>query len=180
MSSIYSTNSWATSTSYNVDDIVKNVDFYHYCLEPHTSPGAGSFDTLYNFTNNFANLWGGLALDTNGETKPEFIWVPSYNLTVNNNPRVKSIKFGDGYEQRLKDGINNSLLELDLSFENRSLSMTTAILHFLYTRQGTESFLFTPLSPYATQKRFVCRSWTDTFVFYDNYTIRAKFEEVAN
>ena len=32
---------------------------------------------------------------------------PDRTLTRNNKPRVLKIQFGDGYEQRLQDGINN-------------------------------------------------------------------------
>ena len=38
-----------------------------------------------------------------------FNWDVAPNMSVKANPRVKTIKFGDGYEQRIKDGINNDL-----------------------------------------------------------------------
>ena len=89
------------------------------------------------------------------------------------------IKFGDGYEQKYKDGISNKLLDIDYSFEKRDLNEASAILHFLEERNGIETFLFQPHAPFRKQKRFICRSWSDSFIFYNNYSIRAKFEEVA-
>lgn len=180
MSTIYSINDWENNVTYKKHSVVKNGPYYYYAISPHTSPAVGSFSDIYTYINNYLNLWGGITLDENGAINSKFIWIPSYNSSTNSQPKIKLIKFGDGYEQRIKDGINNYLLDLDLSFENRNLEEVTAILHFLYTRQAKESFLFTPLSPYATQKKFVCRAWSDSQTFYNNYTVRAKFEEVAN
>ena len=177
---IYDIDNWAVDTNYKTHDIVKNGDDYYYALSNHTSPNVGPFNTTYTFANNYRNLWGGMTTDDNGDIKPKFVWIPSYNFSVNNNPRVKVIRFGDGYEQRIKDGINNILLDIELMFENRSLIESMAILHFLYVRQGRESFIFRPLAPYAKNKRFVCRSWTDSQNFYENYSIKAKFEETPS
>ena len=38
-----------------------------------------------------------------------FNWDVAPGLSIKANPRVKTIKFGDGYEQRIKDVINNDL-----------------------------------------------------------------------
>jgi phage-related protein len=119
-----------------------------------------------------------MIIDSNGRSKPHFVWQPNYPLNIDHTPRVKSIRFGDGYEQRLEDGINNTLLNLDLSFDNKSIDEYTAILHFLIKRKGTEYFVFTMPSPYNTNKRFVCRSWNDSFISFNNNSIKTRFEEV--
>lgn len=166
---IFDINNWAPSVYYPKNSIVKNGTYYYYALLDHTSNG-GTFDTD-------SLKWGGIATDSNGETKPQFIWVPSYQSNFNGNPRVKEIKFGDGYTQRSKDGINNILLDLEYNFDNRSLNEASAILHFLHTRQGTESFLFTPAPPFAKQKRFICNKWNHLPNFYDNHTVRIGLQE---
>ncbi|NAU78407.1 phage tail protein, partial [Klebsiella pneumoniae] len=46
----------------------------------------------------------------------EFKWRPETAYQVGNEPKVKVAKFGNGYEQRVKDGINNQLKTYQLSF----------------------------------------------------------------
>ena len=42
---------------------------------------------------------------------------------------------------------------------------------------GAESFVFTPPAPFATAAKFVCKSFNTNYIFYDNYTITATFEQ---
>lgn len=164
--SIYNPSAWVANTAYVTHDIVIQTAQAYYAKVNHTDA---------SFT---LSRWGGRITD-NGEDKPHFIWIPSYDFSVSNQPRVASVRFGDGYEQRMQDGINNHLLTLNFAFEQRKLAETTAILHFLTERKGTESFVFTPLPPRAKAKRFVCREWEDSQQFYENYSVRATFQEVV-
>jgi len=141
---------------------------YYYALNDHSSSTAPHSNTVN---------WGGYKTDTNGLYWPYFLWTPSYPVQANQAPRMRSIKFGDGYEQRTQDGINNSLLTLALSFSLRDADEGKAILHFLESRLGTEPFLFLPPDPYSKQKLFVCKSWASNFNFFDNYDVTATFEE---
>lgn len=168
---LYSISSWASTTTYRKNDIIYQNSYYYYATQDHTS-GAGFASDLAN------NLWTGIIVDSNGKNKPYFIWNPTYPLTINTTPRVKSIRFGDGYEQRLADGINNILLDIDINFDNRDIDEYTAILHFLKERKGIEYFVFTPPPPYNNNKRFICRNWQDSQVAYNNFSIRTKFEEI--
>ena len=124
-----------------------------------------------------ATYWGGMT-NYNGRHKPNFIWKSSYNASSQKAPVVKSIRFGDGYEQRIKDGVSHNLLLADLEFAQRSETETSAILHFLEARGGTESFVFKPSPPYDKAGLYVCRNWSSSYVFYDNYSIKGQFEEV--
>ncbi|MEQ1969112.1 phage tail protein [Xenorhabdus nematophila] len=91
-------------------------------------------------------------------TKPEFKWRPQDNYEVTHEPRVKVIKFGDGYEQRIKDGINNQLKRYQLNFIEK-METGKAIDEFLRARGAVESFTW--LTSDDNQLRtFVCRSWT--------------------
>ncbi len=169
MPSIFEISVYSGGTTYYKNDIVKDGSNFYY-LNVESSLGSGPSVTSSN--------WGGL-VSVGGETKPEFIWTPSYNLTIAVEPKVKSIRFGDGYEQRYADGINNSLLNLDLTFEKRNTKEATAILHFLQSRKGFESFYFTPPEPYSTRKKFVCRRWDSSIPFFNNYSIKVNLEEVV-
>ena len=176
MSSIYDTIPAYSEGNYAKNDIVEypaNSSNYYYAL-------LGGYISLNPAKNR--RDWGGrttFAIQASSNTKnvPEFIWTPSYNQSAEISPRVLAVRFGDGYTQRIPDGINNNLLNLDLTFENRSEKEATAIAHFLNVRRGAEPFAYTPPSPYATQKLFICKSFTSTFVFNDNFTVNAKFEE---
>ena len=118
----------------------------------------------------------GYIIDQN-ENKPYFIWIPSYNISADFQPKIKSIKFGDGFEQISPDGINNNLFVENIEFNNRDLNETTAILHFLYYRQGAESFVWITPAPLVNQFRFKCKQWNYKQNFYNNYNIIAKFEQ---
>jgi len=165
--SIYNIDAWAASTNYTKNKIVIINNLYYYCLIPHISS---------NFVTDLAaGYWGGQISD-NGENKPYFFWKSSYRATVDNEPKIKKIQFGDGYTQRLNDGINNILPSIDLTFENIDLDETTSILHFLEVRSGSESFIYLPGAPRGILSRWVCERWSDIQNFYNNYTITAKFD----
>ncbi len=198
---IYTIGDWTTGTSYVKDDIVKiganagtsgfsgysgnsgytsqqtlfsnYFNLFFYVLNNHTSSAA--FQTDFN-----KGLFGGMTLDLNGELKPEWIWIPDIENKISHQPLVKTIKFGDSYSQRIKDGVNNSLLQIDLTFNKRHLQETTAMLHFLAARQAKESFLFTARRPYNKRKRFIASQWSDTENSYDNITVEVRFDEVPN
>jgi phage-related protein len=166
MTSIFTVNDWLLAEDYQKNEIVKKDGLYYYALRD--IPSNTSFSTTY---------WGGVAQLNAVTFKPEFIWKPSYNSPADHSPKVRSIQFADGYEQRIPDGLNNNLLILNLTFELRDLPEAAAILHFLHTRKGSESFVFTPPAPYAERKKFICKDWSHNEVFFNNHSIRAKFEE---
>lgn len=81
-------------------------------------------------------------------------------------PKVRAAKFGDGYEQRVPEGINNNLQKWSMAFTKRSGTDVDAVYDFLEARGGWESFDWTPRGE-ATARRFVCRKWNRTFDVYD-------------
>ena len=135
-----------------------------------------------------AVYWGGYtqrSVSSNSKTIPQFIWTPSYNVAINQQPKVNNIVFGNGYEQRITDGIYNNLIKLDLSFEMRTQLEARAIVHFLRARKGVESFAVRELPEMYRDsggytKRFFCPSFNTNFAFHDNFTIRATFVETNN
>ena len=112
-----------------------------------------------------------------GQNKPYFTWRPNFNFSNENQPRVKKIQFGDGYFQVVPDGVNNLLLNYEFEFQAIEIHEATAILHFLTTRNGTESFCFLPPAPRGQISRFLCSKWTDIQTFWNNYTIKATFTQ---
>lgn len=170
MPSIYNVPTWISSTTYGKNEaVISNNKFYYSLINGNVNntPAVNSIN------------WAGV-VSYNGSDKPNFVWSPSYNVTVSQQPIVKIIKFGDGYEQRIPDGINNNLIKADLSFDKRDAYEAAAIIHFLTLRKAAESFVFSLPEPYTSARLMVCRSWSNNYAFHNNYNIKVTFEEVAN
>ena len=170
MASIYNINGWDSSgnTKYSVNDIVTHNGKFYYCIQYHEDKREPSVGSVY---------WGGTTTATAGE-EPHFIWAPSYSANIRQQPKVISVQFGGGYEQRLKEGINSGLISIELKFEARSLIETTAIVHFLTDKEGYRGFWFMTPPPIGVLKKFVCEDWTTAQTFDDNYTISSTLKEI--
>ena len=176
MANIYEISPWANGTDYSINDIVyydlNGKKYYWYARVAITA--ASTAPSLSN------SQWGGVKYDDKtGTVKTHFFWKHSYGLNITNEPRVQSLKFGDGYEQRNIDGINSLLLRGDTSFDLRDMIETKAIAHFFNSRRGAESFIMRLPPPYDIDKLFVAKSWNVSLVFYNNYSIRTQLEEVS-
>lgn len=105
-----------------------------------------------------------------------FTWTPSFEATESSRPRVRKTAFGDGYEQRIRFGLQTNPKEWSLTFSERSDSERDAILAFLDARGGAESFDWTP--PRGTAGKYVCEEWQVTLRAYNFNTVQAKFRQV--
>lgn len=106
----------------------------------------------------------------------EFTWPATYGATLSMKPRVASSRFGDGYEQRVADGLNSKLRSWRLEFMNRPLALADAIEGFLDARGGVESFDWQP--PRGGPGKWVCREWTSAQTSPQHWSISCTFEEV--
>ena len=107
----------------------------------------------------------------------DFFWKASIGLNISQSVRVSDLTFGNGYHQIHRDGINESLLKFDLEFNNRSDEEAYAILHFLEQHCGYIPFVYSPPAPYETRQNFICESWSHTYNYKNNHSIKAKFEQ---
>jgi phage-related protein len=105
-----------------------------------------------------------------------FTYTPSFEATESSQPRVNRFKAGDGYEQRVRFGLNTNPKEWDLTFSNRDDTERDQIAAFLDARGGVESFDWTP--PRGTAGKYVCAEWQVTLSNCNNNQLRAKFREV--
>lgn len=103
---------------------------------------------------------------------------PAYYTVKNSAPKVRSIQFGSGYEQRARFGINQNPKSFRLTF-NVSETQAEQIEEFLDARGGVESFNFTGPNE-STPILCICREWSKTIVFVHRARITATFEEVEN
>ena len=191
---IYNVSRWRSALTYSKNDIVlKATDIeggaipkeikYFYSLQDSNKnhQPTPSLNDAY---------WGGFTRAVGKRRVPNFLWVPSYNASINHAPRVSRVSFGNGYEQRTQDGIFSSFINLSVSFDMRGEKEAAAILHFLRTRKGVESFAMPYLPPIyrnvgaagtggdqAQTKLFVCPSFNTVMNFHNNYTIKANFNQ---
>ena len=173
--SIYNVPAYSTASnlSYGLDDIVKHGDYHYYCITAHANSGGAKTPS------DTSTYWNGTTVFGDAGTLPYFFWRPAYNYSVKLEPRNRVVNFGDGYEQRTPDGIQNNLLQIDLTFPTRGEAQASAILHFFHTRNASEGFVFYPPKPYNVAKKFRCPTWDSAVAFRGNYSIKAVFAETS-
>jgi len=178
MASIYDiVPNWSAVSTYNKYNIVLGSDNRYYYSVIDSNINQNPTDT-----NNLQIEWDGYIL-INGNLTPNFFWKPSYNIEAISKPRVKINQFGNGYQQRISDGININLIEFNIIFENRSELETVSILHFLQQMSTKQSFIYNMPTIYSKSNSnlttmFICPEWNASFVSYNNYSIKANFTEV--
>lgn len=87
-----------------------------------------------------------------------FIWAPAVdNYSGDTALRTRTAQFGDGYGQKVADGINNRSTSFSLKFIGDAAKIA-AILAFLDAHAGATSFLLTP--PLRAQALFTCEKYT--------------------
>jgi len=106
-----------------------------------------------------------------------FEFTPDFGSQANYKPRVRMAQFGDGYQQRVADGINTSPATWPLAFTNRDDTERDGILSFLVARNGVESFDWTPPFGGASIK-VTCAEWDWTPARFNVNTITATFMQV--
>lgn len=104
-----------------------------------------------------------------------FTWIPDYGASVDTKPTVLKSKFGDGYEQRVGDGINLLPRKWNLNFY-REPSEIASIISFLEARYGVEAFDWTPYV--GSAGKWVCSEWKHTITDFGAYSVSCTFEEV--
>ena len=102
---------------------------------------------------------------------------PAYGVQKSSAPSVRTVRFADGYEQRLTFGLNQNPKVYNLTF-NVSETDSDTIETFLDARAAdSASFTFTPPGESSSSK-FVCETWSKTIPYLNRATIQATFREV--
>ena len=102
-----------------------------------------------------------------------FTWAASYTTSLDRKPRILECVFGDGYAQRMGDGINNVPELWSVVFSEREETEIAAIDAFLRGRGGHESFYWT--APAGTEKIYVCKEWNARYTAKRNSSLTATF-----
>ena len=69
--------------------------------------------------------------------------LPDKTLSLSSKPKVRIAKFGDGYQQRIADGLNSIDENFTVSFKNRPKIEADDIEAFFTDKKGVTSFAFT-------------------------------------
>ena len=102
---------------------------------------------------------------------------PVYNTRINARPKVNTLSFGDGFEQRLTEGLNQNPLSVNLTFELTQTDADTAIAFLNARVEDGASFDYTLPSETSTRK-FVCTSFPRSIPFLNRVTLSCTFREV--
>ncbi|MTD34035.1 phage tail protein [Paludibacterium denitrificans] len=105
-----------------------------------------------------------------------FTWTPDYSAKLSRAPRVLKAQFGDGYDQRVPDGINNNPQSWALTFNNRTNADADAIDAFLSAQNGVTWFWWTPPRVNAAIK-VVCEKWDKSEATFNGTTVTATFDQ---
>ncbi|THA07305.1 phage tail protein [Rodentibacter pneumotropicus] len=105
-----------------------------------------------------------------------FTFPPQWNMKRKAKPEINVLKFGDGYEQRRANGINNDLRTYDVVFKGIN-GYINQIDSFLTEHNGYKAFLWTP--PHSgKQSKFRCEEW-DVDISEGFSVLTATFQEVV-
>lgn len=109
----------------------------------------------------------------------DWIWVESPGTSVTEEPRIKSAKFGDGYEQRAPDGLNPNPQAWALQFADVDNQVADQMITFLRAAGGVTAFGYVPLWS-TTRIAVICRKWQRSQgSTWGQSSISATFEQVA-
>ena len=109
---------------------------------------------------------------------------PDKQLTKTSNPRVLTAKFGDGYEQRIEDGINVLNEEYTLSFKTRLKADIDDIVAFLDTQKNVSKFTLTLPDTNNTTRtgerdvKVVAKTYSVNYEYDDFYSLNVELRRV--
>jgi phage-related protein len=107
---------------------------------------------------------------------------PDKSMSRKSTPVRHTIKFGDGYEQRLANGINNLQEEYGVSFSTRTKAEIDDIIAFFENKGGVTSFTYTVPDTNESGNevaiKVVCEEWNKTYDYGDYYSASATFRRV--
>ncbi|MQA53736.1 phage tail protein [Pseudomonas piscis] len=106
-----------------------------------------------------------------------FAWAPKVEPVGTVEFRLKSARFGDGYQQVVQDGINNKTQSWPLTFVGDE-SRIKPIIAFIDAHRGATPFYWTP--PLGEQGLYRCKTYQPSPLGAGMYTLSATFEQAFN
>ena len=103
---------------------------------------------------------------------------PSHQARKTVKPKVNVAQFLDGYQHRIKFGLNTRPFVWSLSFVNVSETDSDTIETFLEARADDgASFDWIPLGS-STAYKWICPGWTKTIPYKNRATLNMTFQQV--
>ena len=102
---------------------------------------------------------------------------PVYNTRIDAKPKVNILSFGDSFEQRLTEGLNQNPLSVNLVFELSQADASTAITFLNARVDDGASFDYT-LPSESSSRKFVCTSFPRTIPYLNRVRLTCRFREV--
>ncbi len=102
---------------------------------------------------------------------------PTYGSKPQKEHRVLSASFGDGYSQRVLDGLNTVIESWDMNWEVLTLSEKDVIVNFLDSMAGYKAFGYT-MPGETVRKKWICKKYSATPLARGIYSLTATFERV--
>ena len=107
--------------------------------------------------------------------------LPDKGLSRQSTPRVLKVQFGDGYEQRIAEGLNSSQENYQISYSNRPKAEIDDIAAFMDDKKGVTSFNYVipdTNNGGETTIKVVCDQYNLVYVSDSSYTFTATFRRV--
>ena len=96
-----------------------------------------------------------------------------------NTPTIHSISFGDGFEQRIANGINNLPQTMAVTFNTRPKAEIDDLVAFFESLGGVSKFQMTIDDTNGAETiKVVCKTWNQTWDYDNFYSLSATFERV--
>ena len=97
-------------------------------------------------------------------------------------PKVHTVTFGDGYEQRVADGINNLTQKMSVAFANRPKAEIDDIVDFFESKGAVTPFdyVISDSNSGSSERtvKVVCSDWSQTWSYDNFYSLTASFRRV--
>ena len=118
---------------------------------------------------------------------------PDRGMSRTNTPVIFQAKFGDGYQQRIANGINNLDQEFGVTFNTRTKEEIDDIVGFFESTNGVTAFAFTVPDNASTEEttgildnsgdnektiKVVCDRISQTYAYDNHYSLTATFRRV--
>lgn len=106
----------------------------------------------------------------------------AFSPNFSEEPRVRRVKFGDGYEARVADGLNRTAMQISVPWKNRTHQELLTLMDFFRRHDGRHWFFYTPHGE-GIRRKFVCSKWSysrssNSSVLSPRFDIDATFYQV--
>ncbi len=97
-------------------------------------------------------------------------------FTRQSTPKIHTMDFGDGYTQRITDGINNLQQTMQVSFSTRPKAEIDDLVAFFESLGGVNKFEMTIDDSNGNETiKVLCQQWSQTWAFDNFYSLSATF-----